>query len=367
MNNPVIIVGAGLSGLHSATLLMKQGINCRILEARDRIGGRVLSASVPNRPDLGRFDLGPTWFWPQYESRIATLVKELNLETFVQNNEGDMLVERFQIKPPERCVLQENMDERGTRLTGGIQSLIDALAEKLPPETIELGTHVRKIRLDEAGDVTVEAEHADGTTENISAAAVIMALPPRLVARHIEFSPALPPDLFTDITEKPTWMGSQAKAVAVYDRPFWRESGLSGLVISSVGPLEEIYDASPPDGPGALFGFFGIPAEVREQMGEDKVVKLVEDQLVKLFGSEDENAQAILYKDWAIDSLTAVEEDSSPFKNYKSYGEPPAAGIWEKKVVFAGTETNSQYSGHLEGALRSAEQAVSRINNSKSK
>lgn len=361
MNNPVIIVGAGLSGLRAASLLTEQGIKCRVLEARDRIGGRVLSTSVPNRPDLGKFDLGPTWFWPQYESHIAALVKELKLETFGQHNEGDILVERFQTKPPERCMLKENMDERGVRFTGGVQSLIDALAETIPPETIELEIRVKGIRLDEAGEITVEVQLAGSETENIPAAAVILALPPRLVACHIEFSPELPPELLADIAEKPTWMGSQAKAVAVYERPFWRESGLSGLVLSSVGPMQEIYDASPPNGPGALFGFFGIPAEVREQMGQDKVVELVSDQLVKLFGNEAKNAQAILYKDWAIDAETAVEEDSSPFKNYMSYGQPPAAGVWEKKVVFAGTETNSQYSGHLEGALQSAEQAVFKI------
>ncbi|MBF6634654.1 MAG: FAD-dependent oxidoreductase [Planococcus sp. (in: Bacteria)] len=361
MNHPVIIIGAGLSGLRAASLLTERGIDCRVLEARDRIGGRALSATVPDRPDLGRFDLGPTWFWPQYEPQMAALVEKLNLETFVQHNDGDMLVERFQIKPPERCVLQENMDERGTRLAGGVQSLIDALAQTLPPETIELKTHVKEIRMDEAGDVTIEAEHSDGKTETIPAAAVILALPPRLVARHISFSPALPPDLLADIAEKPTWMGSQAKAVAVYERPFWRESGLSGLVLSSVGPMQEIYDASPASGAGALFGFFGMPAEVREQMGQDKVVKLVATQLVKLFGPEAEKPVAILYKDWANDAETAVEEDSSPFKNYSSYGQPPAAGNWEKEVVFAGTETNAQYSGHLEGALQAAEQAVIKI------
>lgn len=361
MDKPVIIVGAGLSGLHAASLLTKQGIDCKLLEARDRVGGRALSLPVPNRPDLGRFDLGPTWFWPQYENRIAELVEELNLETFVQQNDGDMLVERFQIKPPERCVLQENMDERGTRIAGGIQSLIDALAAAIPAETMELEMRVKEIRLDKSGHVTVEAEHVSGKTESIHAAAVILALPPRLVARHIEFSPDLPTALIENIAEKPTWMGSQAKAVAIYERPFWRESGLSGLVVSSVGPMQEIYDASPINGAGALFGFFGMPAEVRKQMGKEKVVELVADQLVKLFGSEAENPQAILYKDWASDSETAVDEDSSPFKNYKSYGQPPTVGVWEKKVVFAGTETNAEYSGHLEGALLSAEQAVFKI------
>lgn len=60
MKNPIVIVGAGLSGLWAASLLTAQGIKCIVLEARDRIGGRVLSTSDPNRSDLGRFDLGPT-------------------------------------------------------------------------------------------------------------------------------------------------------------------------------------------------------------------------------------------------------------------------------------------------------------------
>lgn len=83
MNKPVVIVGAGLSGLHAASLLSAQGIQCKVLEARDRIGGRILSSGL-DRPDLGDFDLGSTWFWPQYESTISNLVKELNVGTFVQ-------------------------------------------------------------------------------------------------------------------------------------------------------------------------------------------------------------------------------------------------------------------------------------------
>jgi monoamine oxidase len=363
MNNPVIIVGAGLSGLRAASLLTKQGIECRVLEARDRIGGRILSTSVPNRPDLGKFDLGPTWFWPQSESHIVNLVKELNLETFVQYNEGDILLERFQIKPPERCLLQESSDEKWLRLTGGVQSLIDALAETIPSEIVELETRVKKIQLNEAGDITVEADLADGKRKKILADAVILALPPRLVANHIEFSPFLPPNLITDIGKKPTWMAEQAKVVAVYDRPFWRELGLSGYALSAVGPLQEIYDASPNKGSGALFGFFGLPADTRKKMGQDKILKLVVDQLVKLFGSEAENVQDIFYKDWSRDAETAVEEDFSPLKNYQSYGQPPVEGVWKKKIIFAGTETNSQYSGHLEGALQSAEQAVFEIIN----
>ncbi|MDP1419751.1 FAD-dependent oxidoreductase [Peribacillus simplex] len=363
MNNPVVIVGAGLSGLRAASLLTAQGIECRVLEARDRIGGRVLSTADPNRPDLGKFDLGPTWFWPQYESTITNLIKEQNLGTFVQYTKGEMLSERFPNEPPERYILPENSGARSIRFIGGVQSLIDAVAGTLPPGIVELETRVTAIRLDKAGAITLEADLADGKRKKVSASAVILALPPRIVARHIEFSPALPPNLMTDLVNKPTWMAGQAKAVAIYDRPFWRESGLSGFVSSWVGPLQEIHDASPPTGSGALFGFFGMPVKMRRELGEDKVLKLVIDQLVRLFGPSAKNVSSILYKDWSRDSETAIEEDFNPLRDYPSYGQPPKAEVWEKKIIFAGTETNSQYGGHLEGALQAAEQAVFEISN----
>ncbi|GGA42786.1 flavin monoamine oxidase family protein [Psychrobacillus lasiicapitis] len=366
MKNPVVIVGAGLSGLRAASLLTAQGIECKVLEARDRIGGRVLSTAVPNRPEFGKFDLGPTWFWPQYEGTITRLVNDLNLKTFDQHAKGAMLTERSSNEAPERYVLPENADTRSIRLVGGVQSLIDAVAKTIPPEAIELETQVTAIRLDN-DSLIIEANTADRRKKRVSASAVILALPPRIVANQIEFAPILPPNLNADLLSKPTWMAGQAKVVAIYDRPFWRESGLSGFATSWVGPLQEIHDASPHTGSGALFGFFGIPAKMRRAMGKDEILKLVIDQLVRLFGSSAQNVSAILYKDWAKDSETAVEEDLDPLKDFPIYGQPPNAGIWEKKVYFAGTETNTQFGGHLEGALQSAEQAVAKILHLKNK
>ncbi|WP_394199173.1 hypothetical protein [Litoreibacter albidus] len=80
-------------------------------------------------------------------------------------------------------------------------------------------------------------------------------------------------------------MAGHAKAVAIYDRPFWREVGLSGDATSRFGPLAEIHDASPAQGgPYALFGFLGVPPQVRT---DEQVVKQhVLAQLARLFSAQ---------------------------------------------------------------------------------
>ncbi|SDJ53098.1 flavin monoamine oxidase family protein [Salimicrobium halophilum] len=357
MDNPVVIIGAGLSGLRAASLLAAEGIECRVLEARDRIGGRVMTERVENRPDLGKFDLGPTWFWPAYERKIAEVAEEMKLDTFVQYNQGAMLVERSREEAPAHNMLPADAGMESMRFTGGVQALVDAVATTLPDEMVEFGKRVTRIRMEVDEKITVEAEKDNGEKDSIAASSVILALPPRLAAT-IEFSPDLPSSLVTGLESKPTWMAGQAKAIAVYDRPFWREEGLSGFAMSWAGPLQEIHDASPEKGSGALFGFFGMPAESRRELGEDEVLKLVENQLVRLFGSRAREMETILYKDWTEDAETAVAADSVPLQDFPVYGPPGDLGTWEKKVYFAGTEADPQFGGHLEGALQAAERVV---------
>jgi len=254
--------------------------------------------------------------------------------------------------------LQNNPNALSMRFKGDVQSLINAIAETIPPGVIELNTQVKVIQIDKEDAITVESERTDGKREKIVASAVILALPPRIIAKHLEFPPSLSPKLQSALLDKTTWMAGQAKAVILYDHPFWRESDLSGFVSSRVGPLQEIHDTSPENGCRALFGFIGIPANIRQELGECEMKEMIRDQLSRLFGDVAQNPEAILYKDWSNDIETAVEEDWEPLRNFPVSGPERVTGQWQDKLFFAGTESDSQFGGHLEGALRSAERAV---------
>jgi len=72
-----IIIGAGLSGLAAAYTLKRAGWRVTVLEARERIGGRVLSYSFPQNTKL-TCELGGEWVGASHE-RIQALCREFNI------------------------------------------------------------------------------------------------------------------------------------------------------------------------------------------------------------------------------------------------------------------------------------------------
>src|SRR5690625_2700103 len=206
MSEPVVIVGAGLSGLYAASLLHSHGIECIVLEARERIGGRVLSKEINDNPKLDKVDLGPTWFWPQHEPVISNLVEKLGIRTIIQHTEGAILLDQSQHGPIQRHELPKGAVEQSIRLTEGMQTLVDALADTLPSTIIELNTRVTSIHMEEGERMIIDADLPNRQGKKIQASNVILALPPRIVAKYIAFSPPLPDTLTSNIMNTTTLM-----------------------------------------------------------------------------------------------------------------------------------------------------------------
>jgi len=180
----------------------------------------------------------------------------------------------------------------------------------------------------------------------------------------MDFDPPLPPAAQAALAAVPTWMAGQAKALAVYDTPFWRAAGLSGSAQSRRGPMVEIHDASPgAGGPYALFGFIGVAPQHRQDKGALRAQILA--QLARLFGPRAADPAELFLRDWAAEPYTATAADSLPLRAHPAYGMPRSlAGLWDNRLFFAGTEVAPQWGGYVEGALEAAEAVLAAISDS---
>jgi putrescine oxidase len=81
-----VVVGAGVTGLTAAWRLTEAGQDVLVLEARDRVGGRLRT----ERHGDSDFEIGGQWISPD-QTALSDLVDELGLDTFARYREGDSL------------------------------------------------------------------------------------------------------------------------------------------------------------------------------------------------------------------------------------------------------------------------------------
>jgi monoamine oxidase len=236
------------------------------------------------------------------------------------------------------------------RLPGGTQQIAVRMAEELVDHVV-LHAVVRRIERRADGWLTVGSDRGD-----VTARAVIVAVPPAQRA-GIEFDPALPPE-YEKLTEH--WpQGRLSKVFAAYETPFWRGNGCSGEALSDEGPVFITFDVSPSDaGPGILLGFTdarsfdSLPAAERRERALAG--------FATLFGKAAADPVDYIDHCWGTEVFAPGGPTAAvPPGSWATYGP------WLRKPIdgihWAGTETADEWTGFLDGAVRSGNRAAEEV------
>ncbi|MBN8870050.1 MAG: FAD-dependent oxidoreductase [Solirubrobacterales bacterium] len=236
-----------------------------------------------------------------------------------------------------------------SRFVGGSQQLSIRMAKKLGSRVI-LRAPVRQIR-QEKGLCHVVSDKGTWRAKR-----VIVAVPPA-VSAFIDYDPILPSDRAQLIQRFP--QGNAIKVQAVYDKPFWREEGLSGYVNSDQGPVKLMYDNSPHDGSaGVLLGFIeGQEARLAGRMSPAARKAAVLANFKQTIGNAAGSPKAYVEKNWASEEWTrGCYGGFLPPGALTGFG--PALRKPHGRIHWAGTEHAEIWNGYMDGALRSGEDAA---------
>ena len=444
LTRDVVIIGAGAAGTTAANELKKAGLSVVVLEARDRVGGRLWTDVI----DGAMLEIGGQWVSPDQDALKETIA-ELGLETYSRYREGDSVYvgpdgtlhrftgEMFPVSPetekaiaeiterldamvaeidPDRPWEHPNAAEWDAvtwdawlraqtdddeavrnlafatgsamltkpthafsllqsllmaasagsysnlvdadfildkRVVGGLQQVPILLAERLGDDVL-LGHAVRTLEWSEDG-VTV---HADGDL-HVNARYAILAHAPVLYDR-ISFVPALPRrqhQLHQHLS-----MGFVIKVHAVYDRPFWREQGLSGTAFSPYELSHEAYDnTNHGDERGTLVGFvsdqnaddlFTLSAEERKER--------ILESLSHYYGPEAKNPAVYYESDWGSEEWTrGAYAASFDMGGLHRYGADLRTAVGP--IHFACSDMAGAGYQHVDGAIRMGRFAAANV------
>lgn len=344
-DTPIVIIGAGLSGLTLAYRLRQHNLDCVILEARARPGGRILTARPAGEAPL---ELGATWLGKKHD-RLVSLLEELGLATFEQVTGGRAIYEAISTSPPQVVQLPHN-DEPSFRIAGGSDALIQALVAKLPAGAICYGTEVQGITFTDEG-VIVSTDTGDMLGDR-----VVSTLPPHLLLSKVEITPALPAALRSLSASTHTWMGESIKVGLRYRKPFWRDGGPGGTIFSNVGPVSEMYDHSNvEDNRYALKGFLN---GTYYALSQEERLDMVLTQLRKYFGSVVDDYLSYEEAVWRQEPYTFTPYAGHVLPHQHNGHLLFRDAYLDGRLLLAGAETAVLYPGYMDGAVRSAERVA---------
>lgn len=238
------------------------------------------------------------------------------------------------------------------RVIGGMQQVSIRMAEALG-DAVHLAAPVRRIERSEDAVAVV----ADGVT--VRGRRVIVAVPPNLITR-IDVQPPLPRrqhQLHQHLS-----LGLVIKVHAVYDRPFWRDAGLSGTGFGPDELVHELYDNTNHDDPrGTLVGFVSDEhADEAFRWSDEERRRRILESIARYLGPEALSPVVYYESDWGSEEWTrgayAASYDLGGLHRYGADQRTPVGPIHWACSDFAGHGYQ-----HVDGALRSGRAAAGEV------
>lgn len=419
------VVGMGPAGLRAAMLLESAGVNVRLFEARDRVGGRLHTV---DGPDGLRYEAGGEWLdsdhfrvlelakslgiglderprwpglvvyrdeicseadlWPdaaEDEISFETIAREMAevLDPIPWNNQAHKEWDRLTLanlieqqaasdrgrwwlrakyksdeaEEPERigllgwlCGYKLYLDRdedamSAFRIDGGMSKLLRAAADSLQTP-IQFERPLCRI-INQGDSILLQFEDGEASVDH-----VILALPPRAMERII-FDPALPATKRCAI--EACQMSRGIKLTMRFSDKWWLDEGFNGSLITD-SPLNQVWDASLGDVP-VLNGYIaGDDVDFWRQSSHpgEQAIEI----LSRYFPSAAAAFKGAILYDWVGDTFAqGAFSNLAPgyvLTHRKNIGTP------EGRIHFCGEHT-AIWIGFVEGALESAERAVSEV------
>ncbi|MCC2624302.1 MAG: flavin-containing amine oxidase [Burkholderiales bacterium] len=244
-----------------------------------------------------------------------------------------------------RCLSEIKDAAQEFRINGGAQTISLKLTKDLD---VKLNQCVVEVKNQENGQYQVITQD-----NNVYIADLVVCAVPANLINNIKFNPGLEPGrthLYNGMH-----MGCVTKVVVLYDRPFWREAGLTGTCFSTQSPISACFDGSG-DGYFAIISFIPHIEDNPKEYTDEEILL----QLSQFFDNKQALTPVKIYrKDWRGEKYARGCYFSAPRIGdaglYKYLTRP------NKNIYFIGTETANEWYGYIDGAIESAKRAFNQI------
>ncbi len=406
----VLVVGAGIAGLAAAKYLHNRGVEVLVLEAQDKVGGRLRTDR-----SLGiAFDEGASWIHGPDGNPITELAESAGADTFLTDDESVTVfdIDGSEYSDKQLEVAEEEYNDILESFGGSLnQSFQEAFYNNYPQyQNDRLWTYMLSAYLefdiggaiaqlssqdfydDEAFDGTdllitngydKVANHLAQNLEvrlNTKVAAVdfsaelitvqagqevfeadyaLLTVPLGVLKQEvIAFTPSLSQGIAQAVDS--LQMGTVNKFLCTWDSAFWdTDLQYIGFTPETKGKFNYFMNLKKFSDMNALMGFtFGEYSELTESMSDAQIVNEIMSHLKAIYGNDIPNPNDMLRTKWVSNeysfgsySFVAKGARSSSFEQFEQQ--------IDDKLFFAGEHTSRDYRGTVHGAylsgLREAE------------